>query len=556
VRLLLPFQRAVRPTRRADLLRGLLAINWLILAAGTTLLSALSSITAANIWGTGLSDTSFYDAAERAGLWFNLVLYGLPVILSTLVARVLPHWWRRVLLFCGILPLFLGAATSDRFVSLIVVTAILLPVCWGGRELVQRFSSVADRGTAWALGAALGIVIVGLVGFIAGLIGFLRPLLLWPLLCGTMTILSASTARIRLAHDLSAARRWSCRPLALTPTRILLGGLLVATTWSVILGALAPETTSDATRQRTPAALHFALTRSLEVSDPAVSVALLPALGEITYATVLAVGPLPSAKLFELAVSGICIALVMALGKRLGGRRAGEFAAFSFATMPLVIWLGQTAYLDLFTCLAALAAALLLLTPPIPDRVTALMSGLFCGWGIAVKVHFAYVVVGLGFTLLLLTLGAPGMWLGRARRAASLTTIFGAAAFIAMLLPLIRSAILTGQIPGLALATQSFGRASGTSPSVLADLPSFGYGRDPLHLLLLPLDLTLHSLKFEWVPTPWGPFDGLVGYWPLAFLPLLLLTRVNRRTAALWWGAAVALLVQSGGSGCVVCCPT
>jgi len=539
---ILTLRQGLRRIRCAGSLRGLLAINWLIFAAGVASLSALSSIFASNIWGTGLSDTSFYDAAERAGLWFNLALYGLPLALSAMVAILRPRWWRRVLLLSTILPLALGAITSGRLVALIVTIAVLIPTCWGGRELAQRFSRTADRVTTWTLGAALGIGIIGSIGFIAGLIGLLRPLVLWPLLCGTVVILSVSAARARLARDLAAAQRWVSRPIVPTPARILLGGLLVATTWSVIFGALAPETTSDATRQRTPAALNFAHTRSITVSDPAVSVALLPALGEMTYAVILAIGPLPSAKLFELAVYGICICLVMALGKRLGGRRAGELAAFSFATMPLVMWLGQTAYLDLFTCLAALTAALLLLTPQIPDRAAALMSGLFCGWGIAVKLHFAYVVMGLGFTLLLLALGAPGMWPVRIWRAANLMAIFGVATMAVVLPPLVRSAILTGQIPGLSLATQSLGRASGTKPAALADLPGFGYGRDPLHLLSLPLDLTVNSLKFEWITTLWGPFDGLVGYWPLELLPLLLLTRANYRTAALWWGALLALL--------------
>jgi hypothetical protein len=527
----------------ASSLRRLLAINWLIFAAGITVLSALSSITAANIWGTGLSDTSFYDAAERAGLCFNLALYGLPLALSAVTAILRPRWWRRILALGIILPLALGAVTSGRAVALLVIIAVLVPTCWGGRELAQHLSPATDRPTAWALGAALGIGFLGIVGFITGLIGLLRPLVLWPLLCGIVAVLSTSSpARARLARDLAAARRWVSRPIALTPVRILLGGLLVATTWSVILGALAPETTSDAARQRTPAALAFAHTRSLTVSDPAVSVALLPALGEITYAVILAVGPLPSAKLFELAVSGACIFLVMALGKRLGGRGAGELATFSFATMPLVMWLGQTAYLDLLTCLAALAAALFLLTPQRPDRAAAFMSGVFCGWGIAVKLHFAYVAVGLGLTLLLLALGTPGLWTARIRRMAGLITIFSTATIAVMFPPLVRSAMLTGQVPGFSLATQSYGRANGANPSVLGDLSGFGYGRDIPHLLLLPLDLTVHSLKFEWIPTPWGPFAGLLGYWPLALLPLLLLTRVNYRTAALWWGSVLALL--------------
>lgn len=534
------FRRDARRTEAlTHTLRGILAIGWLIGATGVALLSATSSLLVPNIWNTVSSDGAFYIAVERQGLWINLGLYGLPMLCSVAIALLRPRWWRRSLLCIAILPLLVGAMTSGRLTALLTVIAILLPACWAGRELAQHLAPTADRATAWTLGAAVGIGLLALIGFVCGLLGLLRPLVLWPLLLGMLVWLTLSAARARLTDDLAAAARSLRRPVVPTPARLILTGLLIATAWSVSLGALTPETASDAARQRVPAALSFASTRHLETNDVGIIVTNLPALGEALYATLLAVGPLPAAKILALVAGVVCVLLAMQLGRRLGGKHAGALAAFSFTTMPLVIWLGQTAYLDLFTCLAALAAALFLLTPSSPTRAAALACGLCCGWGMAVKLHFAYVAIGLGITLLLLAMDAPGRFSQRTLHALVLALTYGAGAATVALLPFVRSAILTGQIPGLTLATQSLGR---TSTVDLGDLTEFGYGRDFHDLILLPLNLVINSLGFEWVPTAWGPFNGLLGYLPIILMPLLIMARFARRARALWWGMAVAAL--------------
>lgn len=528
------------PQKDFSAIRLLFATNWLILVIAVTLLSTISSVMAPNAWSIISSNSAFYASVERTGLWINLIIYTLPIFMSAVLALYWPRRWRSTLLLIAILPLPLGAVTSGRVGALLTTLAILLPVCWGGREIVRRIVSTSDRATGWALGATLGIIALAMLGFIAGILGILRPLVFWPIFLSITLVLLASAARGRLFEDITAARVALRRPAKLTPARILMAGLLVATAWSVILGALAPEINSDTTRQRTVAALHFAQTRTLDVGDIASGVAAAPALGEITYAIVLALGPLPAAKLFALAIGGLCIALVALIARRLGGRRAELLAVLSFATMPLVVWLGQTAYLDLFTCLAALAAVLFLIQQRIPTAGAAFASGLCCGWGIGVKVHFGYVFAGITVALLLLALSTSGSQRERLRRTTLLALIFGSAVVALLAAPFDRSIILTGQVPGLSLATQSFVRADGTSPSVLADLPRFGYGRDLFHLIILPLDLTLHSAQFEWTLTPWGPFNGLLGYLPLALIPLLALIRSERRTTALWCGAAVS----------------
>lgn len=537
MRQLFPRERAVGIQKRATKTGTLLAIQWLFIATIAAFVSASTSIVAVPIWGTVSANTAFYAAAERIGLWINLALYGVPLLLLTTIAHLRTRWWKGALVLLILLPLLLGALTSGRALALLTLIAVLIPSCWLGQTLIRCIDRKVDRATAWTLGAANGIGIIGIVGFTLGIVGLLRPLLLWSLLLATIVGLLVSPARGRLRDDLMAMGHAFHRPIALTPPRVLLTGLLVSTAWSVTIGALTPETASDAVRQRTPAAIDFASTRHLTVKDGGILVSAYPSLGEALYATLIAVGPIPIAKLLALVTGALCVVLVLLIGRRLGGHRAGELAAFSFATIPLVIWLGQTAYLDLFTCLAALAATLSLLTPRVPDRTAALTCGLWCGWGIAVKLHFGYVAIGLGITLLVLVLTGMCTRRTRVRHAITLGLIFGASAAAVVIMPLARSALLLGQLPGLALTTQSLSR---TNPTALGDLAGFGFGRDLHALLLLPLNLTINSLGFEWVPTPWGPFNGLLGYVPLALAPLLLVARPERRMLALCSGLVVA----------------
>jgi hypothetical protein len=540
VRYPLAARNAERFGGRISIIRTLLVANWTFLAIAVTLLSAVSSILAPNAWNVITSNTATYNAIEHVGLRINLLLYTLPIVISAIVAYYWPHRWRSMLLIIALLPLPIGAVTSGRIPALLVTLAVLLPTCWVGREITRFFIPDTDRATLWSLGAVIGLILLGMLGFVAGILGILQPVVFWPILLGSTLILLISPARARLIGDLRTIGPTLARPAALTPLRVLMAGLLVATVWTVILGALSPEVNSDTTRARTAAALSFAQSGRLEADDIAGAIASTPALGEITYAIVLTLGPLPTAKLLALAIGGICIALVALVARRLGGRRAELLAVVAFATMPLVVWLGQTAYLDLFTCLAALAAALFFISQQNPTIRATVASGLCCGWGIAVKLHFAYVTVGIAVTLLLLVLGSSGAVVARIRRATILLVTFGVATVGILLAPLIRSMLLTGQIPGLTLATQAFGRADGTSPAALADLTRFGYSRDLLHFIALPLNLTVSSLQFEWVPTPWGPFNGLLGYLPLALLPIIVLVRPKRRATALWVGAFVA----------------
>ncbi|MFN8515661.1 MAG: hypothetical protein U0232_08165 [Thermomicrobiales bacterium] len=91
----------------------------------------------------------------------------------------------------------------------------------------------------------------------------------------------------------------------------------------------------------------------------------------------------------------------------MGGPLAGGLGAFAFYTT--VMALSQTAYLDFFTTLFAVAPMAILLARRRPDWRVAILAGVCLGFGVATKLHFGYVAVGSCATLGLLALRQGGL---------------------------------------------------------------------------------------------------------------------------------------------------
>jgi 4-amino-4-deoxy-L-arabinose transferase-like glycosyltransferase len=418
---------------------------------------------------------------------------------------------------------------------------LLVPSVWLGHELVVALLHEADAITVWAIGGAFGCGIVVCLGFVLGESGLLRPQAIWPILLVIVVVL-VLTARRRMLADVSAFYAWLRRPITRDPLPLLLAGAGIAVYWINLIGALAPEITSDAVRQRLATAARFAAAGQLTANNSALVVARDPAAGEIAYATALAIGPLQSAKLFHFIVGLGCAAAIFALGRRLGGARAGALASFAFYTMPLVGSLSQSAYLDLIPTLCGVAAALIILSRERPDWHAALAAGICLGIGVAVKIQFGYVAVGIAVILSIVSLRRGGV-LATARLVAilSMTAVIVAGPF------LVRSYVLTGNIPGLAIGTQSLTRTAGQEPATLGILNVFGYGRSLGDLIRAPFDLTVRSGAFTGDTTRryWGPFGGHLGFLLFGLAPLLALARLRSRRLmlALLAGAAIAFLL-------------
>jgi hypothetical protein len=185
----------------------------------------------------------------------------------------------------------------------------------------------------------------------------LRPQFVWPVLAITMLCLLV-WGRDQLRCDTSSLAGWLRRPVARQPVRLLLTGIALGGIWLNLIGALAPEIKPDAVRQRLASAAHFANNGSLTVTDPDLTYAKLPALGEILFSMPIVLGPIQGAKLLQWLMSLGCAMAVFALGRRLGGKWAGALAAFAFYQSLLVSYVAQTAYLDLFSALFTIVAVL------------------------------------------------------------------------------------------------------------------------------------------------------------------------------------------------------
>lgn len=520
-------------------------LSRLIPALAAAWLLIIAILAAINAWVVVGIESSWPDIPrslvtpeyEQAGVWFNLCVLVVALTVSLAVGLARPSWWRRAVVGLAVVPVSVLLVFSHRLAAAGALLALLLPTCWLGRELAEALLGRVERSVAWVVGGAIGLAVAGALGFTFGQFGLLRPLVVWAVVA-IIGMALLVTAPGRLRDDMAALWVWLRRPVTRDPISFTLAGLAIVILWLNLIGALAPETASDAVRQRLVTAARFAETGQLTTGDPDLFVANDPAFGEILYAVVLVLGPTPAAKLLHWLAGLGCAAAVGLLGQRLGGRMAGGVSAVAFYTMPIVGWLSQVAYLDLFTTFFALTAVLTIsLRERIDWRVTVL-AGVCLGCGIAVKIHFGYVAVGVAVTASILALRQRGLL-----EALQLGALLAAVTTLTALPWLGRSYLVTGQVPGLTVATQSLTRAAGEAPTAMADLTKFGFERTLPHLLRVPFDVTLRSGHYEWAQTPAGPFGGLVGYLLLGLVPLLIVSWPRLRTLAMLAGALTAFVL-------------
>lgn len=476
------------------------------------------------------------DNPNSAGIAINVAVHGIALGLVVLLALRWPGWCRRAILTLAVAPLPVLAVTSQNVLAAGSLAILLGTGLWFGRELAAALLGEGDRLETWLYGSVLGIGALGALGFVLGLVGWLRPQAIWPVVVATLLMLVAR-ARGRLRDDLRGAARWLARPVARDPLLLLLVGIALASLWLNLLGALAPEVRSDATRQRLAAAVQFARSGSITPTDPDLDQATAPAFGEIAYALTVAIGTAQSPKLFHWFAGVLCALAIFALGRRLGGERAGFLAAGTSYATVLVGYVAQTAYLDLIVTFFAVVSSLALVSRQEGRWRMAALAGVGAGLGVAVKVQFGYVAIGLAVIAAIVAL-----WEGRwhaARRAAVLALV----ALLAALPWLIRSYALTGEVPGLEFGILSLTGQGNANPLVLPELQNFGYGRSLLRLIVVPFSAILMSRDFGGSQlSALGLVGGHIGFALLATVPLLFALRLRRASAALLAGSLVALL--------------
>lgn len=506
-----------------DEVRRRVIMYWLLISTILTV-----TIVAAS---TALTHTGVRQDGD--GVRFNLLIFGIALIANMFGGRLWPMWWRRVLLTSSILPLPLLSYTSGNLPTLISVTALLLPMIWLGREIAQKLAPSIDSAECWIIGSALGVGLVALLGFILGALGYLRPGFIWVTLAGITGILIIR-ARGNLGRDLKQVGHWLKGPITARPMTLLLIAMMLSCVWLNLIGALAPEVRSDAIRQRLATAVHFTKIGSIRPTDPDLVVADAPALGEITYAVGTTIGPVQTAKLIHWLVGIFCAAAIFGLGRRLHSTQAGGIAAFIFYSTLLVGFLSQTAYLDLFTVLFAVVAALCLTIGVGNKQHIVACAGVLTGFGVAVKLHFGYIAIGLAITAIGIALRA-----GK-RQAVQTTIVFTLFAVLAATPWFIRSVILTGSVPGLQLGANSL---IDTNSKSKGDLVDFGFGRSLFQFVISPFTATFLSGKYGGTQIISGVIGGHGGFLAFGCVPLLIAIRRERFVLSVMAGTVTAAVL-------------
>lgn len=456
-----------------------------------------------------------------------LLVLAAAVLLPTLLVRALrPRLVAPALAFVSAALAVGLAAGGSALASLPWLLLIAAASHELGRLALRRLGCLPDdppESLVLCLGLGSGLLVLGALAL--GLAGLLTlPAVVAPLVAllavAEVRWLGAFLRRRRRRRPGPGQPYWTAWQPGWLETALL--GCIAFHLLAGYTMGLAPEIMSDAVRQHLAVARAFA-DRHAVVALPHLALSYWPLHGNLLFAigTILN-GPV-LAKLLHTATGALAVATVGALGRRYAGPTAGLVAAALVAALPAIIWELGTGYIDLFVVLyAALAALCLLHWQEAGGARWPLLMGAMLGFGVAAKLTFGFIAVAAILALLLVARErAP--WRERTR-ALLLATGGG-------LLTggpwLVRSAVLTGQIPGVSLLLDALGRGEGESPASLSNLTGFGIGRTPGALLLLPWELTIRSGRFG------ENADGFVGFAFLLLLPLLLLLHRDRGTCAL-----------------------
>jgi hypothetical protein len=505
-----------------------LVFYWLLFAALLAILDVILSVALVAVSAT---------AADRTGIRFNLFISALAIALSVACGYATPTWWRRAIILLATAPIPVLLITSRNTATGVAVLLLAFIASWLGRQLTALLLGKLDPVDSWVIGATFGLGLIASGGLILGTLHALRPAVTWTLII-IVALALVVKGRGHLAREASMLGVWLSHPSERKPLPFLLAGAMLACYWLNLSGALAPEVRPDAIRQRLVAATHFAQNGHLRPTDPDVSVAAAPALGEIAYSAALTLGTVQGAQLLHFLAGLCCAGAIFALGRRLGGPLAGGLGAVAFYCTLMTSYLSQTAYLDFFTTLFSVTAALLLVLRKRTDWRIALAAGMCLGFGVAVKVHVGYVAVGLAGTAGFLALRYGGL-----RRACQVCATLAGAAVVAAAPWMVRSYAYTSKIPGLEYATSALTTTTNGPSAVLFDLKIFGYGQSLRDLLALPFTAILTSNRFGGGQLDTSVIGGHIGFLLLGMCPLLFVVRKHWRVVAILSGALVATLL-------------
>ena len=396
----------------------------------------------------------------------------------------------------------------------------------------------------FALG--LGMVLLAYIVLAVGLVGLLRPWMLYGVVLGSVAVGFRQWRLLASAVTTlwSAFRRGVLGP---SPRRAL-HIFLVAWCVLTLVAALAPPTDNDddglSQHLATPKIyLRHARIEPLWFDHHS----QFPSTLQMLYTVGLSAGSAEAAKVIHWACGVAGALALVVLGRRFLPRGAGAWSAFALLTIPLMGWLATLAYVDLAGVFYAALLLLGLRTWAHTGRGAHLfLAAVAAGGGMAVKMQGIQLLAVAALAALVCGIRLRmGAW-ASLRRAFSFSLIA-----CALAAPwYVKSFLWTGNpvypfaygVFGGAQWSQAqaepyrhhqleFGVGDPPSPSAARDmgfLQRTFYGpRSPLNLLMAPWNLAMRPREFDVLGmNPWhaAMWCG-IGPLALAMLPLLLLKR-------------------------------
>ena len=344
--------------------------------------------------------------------------------------------------------------------------------------------------------AGLGILILLL--FALGTLGFLS---LGPVLgcVGLLLLLSAWRLKPRLRPGGLRALRLRVTPLQIL---LLIATLIILT--PIALVPLTPPHQSDEIRYHLPYALHFveqgAIVPDLHLRYPFFTLNV-----NLLYSFALLIGDAVTTHFMHFMLGFLAVLNLYALVRRLTDALTACCSALLFLTLPTVLRLAASAYIDLgLACFTFAAVVCLSHCRSNAGRPLILCAGLLFGVALGSK------YLALAYIPLLLA------WAYYYSRSWRPPLLFMAVALAAGLPWYIYNAIHTGN-PISPFAGEVFGYWPWRAEDMAGQISNFesrGFGKSPLELLMLPYNLVVHHWRFS---TPSVPVFALAVF-PSFFL--------------------------------------
>lgn len=386
----------------------------------------------------------------------------------------------------------------------LVLALITLLACLIGRRLAARVE-YHSRLEAFAFSLALGL---GAISYIIMLLGLVGRLERWTLF-GAL----AAAALVSAVNRLPKPRRTDYA-LRLAPLSAILAVVLLP----MMALALYPPVAWDATAYHLAAAKIYVDHHAL-VFTPYLRFPVFPQVNHMLFAGALMAGGETLAQQLQLLMTSALAAAMIAFSRRYLTARAGWWAAALLFGMPLLVWLGVSAYVD-----AGLIFYLFLSCHAFMNY----RAGRSMAWLVVAGVCGG-LAVGIKYTALffILALGLWSLWSKGGRSRLMPPIIYCGTAFLAVAPWLARNIYYAGN-PLFPFFTSLFTRIFGERQVPAADFAtmnessmSVGIGRSLKSLVSLPWELATNQDAF----IPEAPISLLF----MVLLPLALLPALRRR---------------------------